>query len=97
MLLIVTLQVQAEKKSTSLKDKLAFVTPLVDDLKEKKEERVRQFADIKAQIEKISGEISGYDHLNNSMMTSLSLEEDLSLRRLNECQQHLQSLQKEKV
>lgn len=89
--------IQTEKRSTSLKEKLASIAPLVEDLRTKKEERMKQFADIKAQIEKISGEISGYDHLSNSLMNSLSLEEeDLSLRRITECQIHLRTLQKEK-
>ncbi|KAK1552535.1 hypothetical protein Q3G72_018856 [Acer saccharum] len=88
--------IQKEKRSTSLKEKLASVAPLVDDLREKKEERIKQFTDIKAHIEKISGEISGCDHLNNTLMNSLSLEEDLSLRRLTEYQTHLRTLQKEK-
>lgn len=81
-----------------MKEKLASVTPLVEDLRTKKEERMKQFADIKAQIEKISGEISGYNTLNNSLMSSLTLEEqDLTLRKLNEYQTHLRTLQKEKV
>lgn len=64
----------------------------------KKEERVKQFADLKAQIEKISGEISGYSHLDNVAIGSLSLDEqDLSQRKLTEFQTHLRSLQKEKV
>ncbi|CAN1839265.1 65-kDa microtubule-associated protein 6 [Linum perenne] len=74
----------------SLKEKLASVSPLVDDLKMKKEERLKQFDDIKSQIEKISGEISGYSSVNNSLMSSLSLDEhDLSMRKLNEYQTHL--------
>ncbi|XP_050275652.1 65-kDa microtubule-associated protein 6 [Quercus robur] len=89
--------IQTEKRSASLKDKLASVTPLVDDLKMKKEERMKQFADINAQIEKISGEISGYSHVNNAMIDSLTLDElDLSLRKLTEYQTHLRTLQKEK-
>lgn len=91
-------QTQTEKKSASLKEKLASVTPLVEDLRMKKEERVKQIADIKAQIEKISGEISGYNHVNSALMSSLTFEEqDLSLRKLTDYQTHLRSLQKEKV
>lgn len=74
------------------------MAPLVEDLKLKREERVKQFADIKAQIEKISGEISGYSHLDNVAIGSLTLDEhDLSLRKLTEFQTHLRTLQKEKV
>lgn len=92
------LQTHMEKRSTSLKEQLASVTPLVEDLRSKKEERLKQFADIRAQIEKISGEISGYNHHTNTMIGCLTLEEqDLSLRNLNECQTHLRTLQKEKV
>ncbi|XP_024924709.1 65-kDa microtubule-associated protein 6 isoform X2 [Ziziphus jujuba] len=89
--------IQTEKRSTSLKEKLASVAPLVDDLKMKKDERMKQFADIKTQIDKISGEISGYSYLNGVVITSLSLDDqDLSLRKLTEFQTHLRSLQKEK-
>lgn len=90
-------QTHMEKRSTSLKEQLASVTPLVEDLRSKKEERLKQFADIRGQIEKISGEISGYNHHTNTMIGCLTLEEqDLSLRNLNECQTHLRTLQKEK-
>ena len=92
------LQTHMEKRSTSLKEQLASITPLAEDLRLKKEERLKQFAEIRAQIEKINGEISGYNHHINTMIGSLTLEEqDLSLRNLNECQTHLRNLQKEKV
>lgn len=96
---MVNVQIQTEKKrSASLKEKLASVTPMVEDLKMKKEERMKQFADTKAQIEKISGEISGYSLVNNVMISSLTLDEqDFSLRKLTEYQTHLRTLQKEKV
>ncbi|XP_022146451.1 65-kDa microtubule-associated protein 6 [Momordica charantia] len=89
---------QIEKRSKTLKEKLASISPLVEELKTKKEERLKQFGDIKAQIEKISVEISGYSHLNDHMIiNSLTMEEtDLSLRKLNEYQSHLRALQKEK-
>ncbi|KAL7000744.1 hypothetical protein U1Q18_001897 [Sarracenia purpurea var. burkii] len=87
---------QTVKKATSLKEQLAFVTPLVEDLKLKKEERIKQFVEIKAQIDKITAEVSGYSNLVNAA-TALNLEEhDLSLRKLTEYQTQLRSLQKEK-
>lgn len=86
-----------ENKSSSLKAQLAMVTPLVEDLKLKKEERIKQFAEIKGQIEKINSEISGYTQFTDAI-NSLTLEEqDLSLRKLGEYQSHLRTLQKEKV
>ncbi|QHO18083.1 65-kDa microtubule-associated protein [Arachis hypogaea] len=89
--------IKADKRSASLKEKLASVTPLVEDLKKKKDERLKQFADIRAQIDKISGEISG-NHPLNSGVSSITVteEHDLSLRRLNEYQTQLRGLQKEK-
>ncbi|WMV23043.1 hypothetical protein MTR67_016428 [Solanum verrucosum] len=88
--------IQSEKMSASLKEQLGLIMPLVDDLKAKKDERVKQFADIKMQIEKITSEISGSCNIVNSLST-LNLEEhDLSTRKLSECQSHLRALQKEK-
>lgn len=88
---------RTEKRSVTLKEKLSSVAPLVEDLRMKKEERVKQFANIKAQIEKISGEISGYNHFNSTIISSVTLkEQDLSLRKLTEYQTHLCTLQKEK-
>ncbi|KAF5206752.1 65-kDa microtubule-associated protein [Thalictrum thalictroides] len=86
---------QAEKRSTSLKEQLASILPRVEGLRTKKEERMKQFANIRAQIEKISGEISGYNQ-SNDVNNSITEEHDLSLRKLNEYQTRLHSLQKEK-
>lgn len=89
-------KINFEKKASSLKEQLTFVTPLVEDLKVKKEERMKQFADIKLQIDRISGEISGYGQVVDAV-SSLNLgEQDLSLRKLTEYQTHLRTLQKEK-
>lgn len=79
-----------------MKEKLATVAPVVEDLRMKKEERMKQFADIKAQIGKINGEISGYNSPSNALMSS-SDEQDLSLRKLNEYQTQLRTVQREKV
>ncbi|KAI3717145.1 hypothetical protein L1987_68548 [Smallanthus sonchifolius] len=88
--------INMDKKASSLKGQLMIVTPLVEDLKSKKDERIKQFADIKSRIEKINGEILGYNQ-NTNTVSSLNLEEqDLSIRKLGEYQSHLHSLQKEK-
>uniref|UniRef100_A0A1J3C9B7 65-kDa microtubule-associated protein 7 n=2 Tax=Noccaea caerulescens TaxID=107243 RepID=A0A1J3C9B7_NOCCA len=87
-----------EKGSRSLKEKLAAVKPLLEDLRMQRDERLKQFVDIRAQIEKMSGEISdNSDQLKQTMIDSLTLDEqDLTLRKLNEYQTRLNSLQKEK-
>ncbi|XP_042482330.1 65-kDa microtubule-associated protein 6-like isoform X2 [Macadamia integrifolia] len=86
-------QTQTDKHSATLKEQLASVLPLVEDLKMKKEERIKQFSDLKAQIEKMSGEISGYTQPNGAATME---EQDLSLRKLTEYQTCLHNLQKEK-
>ncbi|XP_068658464.1 65-kDa microtubule-associated protein 6-like [Aristolochia californica] len=89
---------QTDKRLTSLKEQLASVTPLVEDLRAEKEERIKQFSDVKQQIEKISGEILGYCYPSNTAAGHHSEVDghDLSLRKLNEYQAQLRSLQKEK-
>ncbi|KAI8538580.1 hypothetical protein RHMOL_Rhmol09G0115000 [Rhododendron molle] len=87
---------QMEKKAASLKEQIAYVTPLVEDLKLKKEERVKQFVELKAQIDRITAEVSGYSHLINASSSWNLEEQDLSLRKLTEYQTELRTLQKEK-
>lgn len=89
---------QTDKRLMPLKEQLASVNPVLEDLRIRKEERIKQFSDIKAQIEKINGEISGCYHLNDAVANHINVDEhDLSLRKLNEYQTHLRSIQKEKV
>lgn len=90
---------QTDKRLAPLKAQLAAVTPLIEDLKLKREERMKQFADIKAQIDKINGETSGFIPMAESfVVNSADMDEnDLSSKKLNEYQMHLHNLQKEKV
>lgn len=74
------------------------MAPLLDELRVKKMERLKQLIEIRSQIEKISGEISGYTHMNDSPACPADVEElDLSLRKLGDYQAQLRALQKEKV
>ncbi|CAA2999957.1 65-kDa microtubule-associated 6-like [Olea europaea subsp. europaea] len=88
--------IQSERKARSLKDQLSSVTTLVEDLTLKKQELVKQFSDIKAQIEKITGEISGHGHFVSDLNALTLEEQDLSQRKLTEYQTKLHALQKEK-
>ncbi|KAK9118178.1 hypothetical protein Scep_016271 [Stephania cephalantha] len=93
--------VKSQKRMLSLKEQLASITPLVEDLRRKKEERLKQFKDVKAQIEKISGDILGLNHANDDpALSSIEVDEhdlsDLSVRKLNEYKTRLQALKKEK-
>lgn len=87
---------QTDKRLTPLKEQLALVTPLLEDLRVKKEERIKQFTEIKVQIEKINGEISGC-HFRDAVADHVNVDEhDLSSRKLSEYQAQLRSMQKEK-
>ncbi|CAL9055741.1 65-kDa microtubule-associated protein 6-like isoform X1 [Musa acuminata AAA Group] len=86
-----------DKKPASLKEQLASVTPILENLRIKKEERIKNFADVRLQIEKITAEIREHEHQHDAM-TSLAIvdEHDLSMRKLNEQHEQLRALQKEK-
>nr|CAD1837370.1 unnamed protein product [Ananas comosus var. bracteatus] len=84
--------VQMQKAHMSLKEQLASVMPLLEDLRVKKEERIKQFSEVRSQIDKISAEISG----QNLQYSSYADELDMSIRKLDEYQTQLQNLQKEK-
>lgn len=79
-----------------LRDQIANVTPLLETLRLRREERVRQFSEIRSQIETIRYELSDSQQVTVSGST-VNDEQDFSVRRLNEYQAELKALQKEKV
>ncbi|KAJ6824424.1 65-kDa microtubule-associated protein 6-like [Iris pallida] len=88
---------KTDRRLASLKEQLALVTPLLEDLRKKKEERVKQFAEVRSQIEKIASEMTEFNQ-NNATLSSVAIEEnDLSIRKFSEYQAQLRTLQKEKA
>lgn len=87
---------KVDEKHTSLKDQLAALTPLLEDLRAKKEERVKQISNVQSQIEKIKAQISDHNYQNNDSLKQLNDEHDLSTRRISDLQMQLRNLQKEK-
>lgn len=87
---------KTDKRLASLKEQLALVTPLLEDLRKKKEERVKQFAEVRSQIEKIASEMTEFNQ-NNATTNSVSIEDDFSIRKFSEYQAQLRKLQKEKA
>lgn len=81
-----------ERRTGTLKEQVASIGPHLDELRKRKEERARQFREVKTQIANICGEIAGS---NYSDMYDDD-EQDLTLRRLEEYQAQLATLQKEK-
>ncbi|KAF8718514.1 hypothetical protein HU200_025286 [Digitaria exilis] len=92
-----TTRFKVDEKHTSLKDQLAAVTPLVEELRTKKEERIKQISNIQTQIEKIKAQISDHSYQNNDgSVKHLNDDHDLSTRRISDLQMQLQGLKKEK-
>ncbi|KAG2406877.1 microtubule-associated protein [Vigna angularis] len=83
-----------EKRAGSLKEQLDSITPALQEMRLRKEERLNQFRAVQGQIQKISAEIAGNSH--NEPSTIVVNENDLSLKRLEEYQNELQRLYNEK-
>ncbi|KAJ0601505.1 putative microtubule-associated protein, MAP65/Ase1/PRC1 [Helianthus annuus] len=82
-----------EKTSGTINEQLASIAPALEQLWKKKEERIKEFSDVQAQIKKICREIAGSNELAGSVTVDVS---DLSLKKLEEFHNRLQELQKEK-
>ncbi|KAK9155463.1 hypothetical protein Sjap_002943 [Stephania japonica] len=85
-----------DKSAGTIKEQLAAITPELEQLWKKKEERKKEFADVQSQIQKICGEIAGNLKLSEQEGTPTVDENDLSLNKLDEYHSQLQELQKEK-
>ncbi|KAG8056941.1 hypothetical protein GUJ93_ZPchr0002g26411 [Zizania palustris] len=85
-----------DKSVVPLREQLAAVVPVLEKLKGEKDERVKQFSDIRSQIEKIRSELSEFNNHGNSANSLIVDENDLSTSKLNNYQAELQTLQKEK-
>ncbi|GLU23831.1 hypothetical protein SLE2022_398070 [Rubroshorea leprosula] len=83
-----------EKTSGTIKEQLAAIAPILEQLWKQKEERVKEFSDVQSQIQKICGEITG--NFGEQVVAPAVDESDLSLKKLDEYQSKLQELQKEK-
>nr|AGT15900.1 hypothetical protein SHCRBa_121_B20_F_50 [Saccharum hybrid cultivar R570] len=86
-----------DEKHTSLKDQLAAVTPLLEDLRVKKQDRIKQISNVQSQIEKIKSQISDQSYQDrDGSIKQLNDDHDLSTRRISDLQMQLRNLQKEK-
>lgn len=85
-----------EKSKGSLKEQLSAIKPVLEDLRLKKEDRIKALSEIQAQIVWITTEIAG----NIASFTSDDAginERDLTVKKLGELKSHLEELQTEKV
>ncbi|XP_010252611.1 PREDICTED: 65-kDa microtubule-associated protein 1 [Nelumbo nucifera] len=86
-----------EKTSGTIKEQLAAIAPVLEQLCKQKEERIKEFSDVQLQIQKICGEIAGNLKLSEQIGTPVVDESDLSLKKFDEFHAQLQELQKEKA
>ena len=82
-----------EKRSGTLKEQVAAIGPHLEELRQRKEERAKQFVEVKTQIAKICGEIAG----SHSGDVYAREDQEMTVRRLEEYHAQLATLQKEKV
>ncbi|KAI3769159.1 hypothetical protein L6452_00259 [Arctium lappa] len=82
-----------EKTTGTIKEQLAAIAPALEQLWKQKDERIKEFSDVQAQIQKICGEIAGSSDCYGNQTVD---ESDLSLKKLDEFHDQLQELQKEK-
>ncbi|XWS32317.1 hypothetical protein CRYUN_Cryun23aG0149300 [Craigia yunnanensis] len=83
------------KPVRNLKEELETISPLLEDMRRKKVERINQYVGVVEQIQKLSNEILGVKEQNGNKV--LVDETNLSLRRLEELHTELHELQNEKI
>jgi Ase1/PRC1/MAP65 family protein len=77
-------------------EQLAKIEPVLEDLRHRRDGRVKEFKAIQSKIVRLQAEISGaIDH--GDPAAPVVDENDLSSKRLGELKEHLNDLQTEKV
>ncbi len=79
----------------TLKEQLAAIKPHLEALQRKKEDRAKQFVEVRRQIAHICQEIAATQATTEFFLSGG--DQDLTLRRLEECNAQLQTLQRERV
>ncbi|KAL8158843.1 hypothetical protein V2J09_000380 [Rumex salicifolius] len=85
-----------KKTKGTLREQLSAVKPVLEDLRLKKEQRVKEFSQTQSQINDICAEIAGNDQYINDAEPKIE-ELDLTTKRLGELKLQLEELRKEKV
>ncbi|KAE9591198.1 putative microtubule-associated protein, MAP65/Ase1/PRC1 [Lupinus albus] len=85
-----------EKTSGTIKEQLAAIAPILEQLWKQKEERIKVFSNVQSLIQNICREIAGDFSSNDQTGTYAVDESDLTLEKLDKYQSQLQDLQKEK-
>ncbi|KAK6233636.1 hypothetical protein QUC31_006042 [Theobroma cacao] len=80
----------------TLKQQISAVRPVLEDLRSKKEQRMKDFTETQSQIIRICAEIAGNSQDIMSADPQVN-EHDLTIKKLGELKSHLQELQNEKI
>ncbi|KAF8403584.1 hypothetical protein HHK36_011688 [Tetracentron sinense] len=86
---------RSENAKGTLKEQITIIQPVLEDLKRKKEGRIKEFWDVQSQIVRICAEIAGDIHLSSSADPQVD-KRDLTVKKLGELKSHLEELQREK-
>ncbi|KAE8670630.1 65-kDa microtubule-associated protein 5 [Hibiscus syriacus] len=80
----------------TLKQQTSYIRPVLEELRSKKKQRMKEFTETQSQIAQICAEIAG---TGQSMLPSDPEvdESDLTVKKLGELKSHLQELQNEKI
>lgn len=80
----------------TLKEQISAIKPTLEELRSKKQERIREFSELQSQVVRICAEIAGNGQNTSSSDPQVN-ESDLTVRKLGELKSHLRELQNEKV
>ncbi|PSS24380.1 Microtubule-associated protein [Actinidia chinensis var. chinensis] len=87
---------QYENVKGTLKERISSIKPVLEDLRLKKEKRIKDFLETQLQIGRICAEVAGNSQFINSSEPQVN-ERDLTLKKLGELKSQLQELQYEKT
>lgn len=82
--------------TSNLKHQISIISPTLESLRLKKQERVKEISELEFQIAVISAEIAGTDEILDRNGIQVD-EVDLTTKKLGEMKSHLHELQYEKV
>ncbi|KAG6618182.1 65-kDa microtubule-associated protein 5-like [Carya illinoinensis] len=80
----------------TLKEQISAIKPILEELRSKKQERIKEFSEIQSQVVRICAEIAdnGQSSLSSDPRVS---ESDLTTKKLGELKSHLLELQNERI
>ncbi|PIN14063.1 hypothetical protein CDL12_13300 [Handroanthus impetiginosus] len=88
-------RVSVPQMKGSLKQQISVISPALENLRLKKQERVKEISEVEFQVARICAEIAGNDHILDPNGIQVD-ERDLTTKKLGELKSHLQELQFER-